>query len=261
MRVLAFDFDGVIADTACETFVIAARTYLDLRPRSSLAPELSAAAAARACGALGANRVFAAFVRLMPLGNRAEDFAVALGIVEEGAEVRTQEAYDAAYAATAPAWRAAFHERFYEVRAALIREDEAAWRALQRPFGEVVGMIRRRSGDAAMALVTARDRTSVRLLLEEYGIAEVFPDSRLLDKDTGVEKTAHLRVLRSRVRCAYAGITFVDDKVNHLERVAPLGVRCALAGWGFNGEAERRTARERGFAVLELATVDEQLFG
>ena len=112
-----------------------------------------------------------------------------------------------------------------------------------------------------MALVTARDGLSVRLLLEDYGISELFPDARVLDKDAGVEKTAHLRLLRSRLRCAFADITFIDDKVNHLEKVAPLGVRCALAGWGFNGEAERRAARERGFAVLELATVDGQLFG
>ena len=99
------------------------------------------------------------------------------------------------------------------------------------------------------------------LLLADYGISGVFADSMVLDKETGVAKTAHLERLRSTLRCAFGDITFVDDKVNHLQRVAPLGVRCALAGWGFNGEAERRIAREQGFELLELATVDEQLFG
>ena len=40
----------------------------------------------------------------------------------------------------------------------------------------------------------------------------------------------------------YAELTFVDDKLNHLETVAPLGVRCVLAAWGYNGERERRAA-------------------
>ena len=38
----------------------------------------------------------------------------------------------------------------------------------------------------------------------------------------------------------------MDDKVNHLEAVAPLGVRCALAAWGYNGAREQDRAREAG---------------
>ncbi|NIU75284.1 MAG: hypothetical protein GWN71_17390, partial [Gammaproteobacteria bacterium] len=42
--------------------------------------------------------------------------------------------------------------------------------------------------------------------------------------------------------------------------VAKLGVRCALAAWGYNGEREQRRARERGLLVCTLADVEEQLF-
>jgi hypothetical protein len=43
--------------------------------------------------------------------------------------------------------------------------------------------------------------------------------------------------------------------------VAPLGVRCALAAWGYNGERELRHARARGYLVCTLDDVDRQLFG
>jgi hypothetical protein len=56
-------------------------------------------------------------------------------------------------------------------------------------------------------------------------------------------------------------MTFVDDKVNHLDAVAPLGVRCALASWGFNGPREHELARKRGYAVLSLEGLDGTLFG
>jgi hypothetical protein len=52
----------------------------------------------------------------------------------------------------------------------------------------------------------------------------------------------------------------VDDKLNHLEAVAPLGVRCALAAWGYNGPREHAAAAERGFLVCTLEDVEGKLF-
>ena len=49
--------------------------------------------------------------------------------------------------------------------------------------------------------------------------------------------------------------------MNHLEDVAPLGVRCALAAWGYNSERERARARALGFAVCDLAGAEAALFG
>jgi hypothetical protein len=68
------------------------------------------------------------------------------------------------------------------------------------------------------------------------------------------------RLLRRLGRTA-AELTFVDDKVNHLDTVAPLGVRCALAAWGHNGPREHSLARNRGYLVCTLADVEAQLFG
>ena len=55
-------------------------------------------------------------------------------------------------------------------------------------------------------------------------------------------------------------IVFVDDKVNHLEDVASLGVRCTLAAWGYNGPREHELARHRGFDVCSLAEAERVLF-
>jgi hypothetical protein len=61
---------------------------------------------------------------------------------------------------------------------------------------------------------------------------------RVLDKETGVHKDAHLQQLHETVGVAFDEMVFVDDGVNHLDRVAGLGVRCALAAWGYNGGRE-----------------------
>jgi phosphoglycolate phosphatase-like HAD superfamily hydrolase len=122
-------------------------------------------------------------------------------------------------------------------------------------------MLRRRARDVVLAIATAKDRASVRLLLDEHGLSDLFPDERLMDKETGRSKTAHLQRLQSELGVPFPEMTFVEDKVNHLDAVAPLGVRCALATWGYNGPRERALAEERGYLVCTLADAEGQLFG
>lgn len=71
----------------------------------------------------------------------------------------------------------------------------------------------------------------------------------VLDKETGVSKPAHLKHVREFLEIDYPEIMFIDDKVNYLDSVASLGVRCALATWGYNGPREHRLAKERGYRV------------
>ena len=121
-------------------------------------------------------------------------------------------------------------------------------------------MLRRRAADRVLALATAKDEPSVDILLDLYGIGDLFPGERVVDKAAGRSKRTHLTILAERLGVGFEAMTFVDDKLNHLEDVADLGVRCVLAGWGYNGERERRLATERGFVVCDLGTAEELLF-
>jgi len=248
MKLLVLDFDGVISDSGREAFAVARRTYLEMRPDSSLRDRDDDA-------------LYAEFVAIMPLGNRAEDFAVALAAIEAGALLPDQAAYDAFYAAQDPRWLRAFHERFYQVRTAFSRADPAGWLALLRPYPHFLEMLRRRAGACRYAIATAKDRRSVRVLLREYGVADLFSEDLVLDKEAGVTKVAHHEHLASHCGVAYADMTFVDDKVNHLDAVAALGVRCALSAWGYNGPREHQLARARGHRICSLDDVEAQLFG
>ena len=262
-RLLALDFDGVIADSAPEAFAVAARTFAQLRPASELAaafaPLLGAAAPSRA--AIAVHPLFAAFLELMPLGNRAEDYGVALDVLAAGGRVADQAAYDAWRDRVDREWLRGFHRAFYRVRTALADADPAGWNALIGPYPVLPEVLRRRAGEVVLAIATAKDRLSVGRLLRTWGLDDLFSADRVLDKETGVSKAAHLEALRRRFAVPFPEITFVDDKVNHLDAAAALGVRCALAAWGYNGERELRIARERGYLVCHLGDVERQIFG
>ena len=248
MKLLALDFDGVISDSAPECFSVACATWRTLEPDS---PLLS--------GDEGALR--AGFLTLMALGNRAEDFGIALRILERGARIESQQAYDAFRAGLASGWLRGFHRQFYRERAALAAADRGAWLRQMSPYPAFVDLLRRIAGRVELAIATAKDRGTVRVLLGEYGLAGLFPEGRVLDKETGVSKAAHMEALARELGVELGAITFVDDKLNHLDAVAPLGVRCVLAAWGYNGAREHRLARERGYAVCEIAELEARILG
>jgi len=243
MKLLALDFDGVISDSAPESFQVALRTWRLLHPETRLGDE-----------------AYGAFLEMMPLGNRAEDYAVVLAALEAGRVLGDQPEYDAFKAALDPAGLRRFHRRFYKERSSLFEADPAAWHALIGPYAEFLSLLRRRGPEVELAIATAKDRRSVGRLLAVYDVDDLFGEGRILDKETGVSKAAHLEHLHRSAGVAYPDMTFIDDKLNHLEAVAPLGVRCVLAAWGYNGPREHAAARERGFLVCTLEDVEGTLF-
>ncbi len=259
MRGLVLDFDGVLFDSAPEAFLVARRTYAELGPALPTEARLPAPAdlAAPSRNDVLADPLYRGFVRLMPLGNRAEDYAVMLSVLERGVTVEDQARYDRERAKVSADFQDAFHARFYEVRTRFQQDAPERWRALQGPYPELLALLRRRRSSVALAIATAKDRASVRLLLEDHDLAGLFPDERLMDKETGRSKAAHLRHLQAALGMPFSEITFVDDKVNHLDAVATLGVRCVLAAWGYNGSREHELARRRGYVVCSLGSAAE----
>jgi len=248
MRALALDFDGVIADSVDEVFAVSIGAYLELRPSSPLREwdpvELKAA-----------------FRELMPLGNRAEDYCVTLAALEANLPLGDQAAYDAWYGHQDGRWLDRYHRRFYEVRLRLSRDDPQRWLRSMRPYPGLPALLRQRAGTVRYAIATAKDRRSVEAVLRHHALDDLFPADLLFDKETGKSKDAHLREIRNRLDLPFSELTFIDDKVNHLDAVAPLGVRCALAGWGYNGPREASLARSRGYVVCTLGDVERTLFG
>jgi phosphoglycolate phosphatase-like HAD superfamily hydrolase len=259
---VALDFDGVISDSAPESFVVALRRYGEMRPETALSREVAAVLGRSAPSReqVLSHPLYPAFLDLMPLGNRAEDYGVILAAIDAGASLPDQPAYDAWRDRQDPGWLRSFHKGFYRVRTALSESDPPGWGALMGPYPPLPAALRRHSGKVVLAIATAKDRRSVAKLLQMYGIADLFPEGRVLDKETGVSKADHLAHLHDALGIPYAEMTFLEDKVNHLDAAARLGVRCALAAWGYNGEREIRHAYARGYLVCTLDDFERRLF-
>jgi phosphoglycolate phosphatase-like HAD superfamily hydrolase len=248
MKALILDFDGVIADSARESYLVALQAYLRERPTSTLVHRKG-------------RDLYEPFLALMPLQNRAEDYGVAMAALEAGLSFEDQEAYDEFRNAQDADWLQQYHSQFYRVRAAMATRDPVAWRGMMPPYRPLLEVLRRQAGKAAYAVATSKDRESVDALLSDYGVADLFPGHLILDKEAGVSKAAHVQRLQELLEVDASATTFVDDKLNHLDSVAPLGVRCGLATWGYNGVREQELAIRRRYLMLTLEDVESKLFG
>jgi phosphoglycolate phosphatase-like HAD superfamily hydrolase len=262
MHVLALDFDGVLCDSSREVFVVAVDAFAAHVPGSSLLPPLQVLRNRALAGDEGfrGDPLYRRFADLLPLGNRAEDFGVALTALEQDLSIGEQSEYDALHEGLGAQWRDTFHRRFYEARDALRAADPEAWLGLHLPYPGLAEVLWRHRDQTRLAVATAKDGRSVRLLLETLGLDGVFEPELVLDKETGADKTLHLQVLAERTAVHFTAMTFVDDKVNHLQKTAVLGVRPVLAGWGFNTPREHRLARSLGYEIASLADAEHILF-
>jgi len=249
---LVLDFDGVLVDSLPEVFAVALAAFTDLYPGCRLAG-LAPAADPR-------EPAYRRFCDLVPLGNGAADFGVSLLAVEQDRTITDQTGYDTFFESQPPDWRQTFHRTFYEKREALRRRDVKAWLRLHTPYEPFLALLRQRAVRGRTAIATAKDGTSVAALLDHFGAADLFDPDLIMDNRAGPDKTAHLKRILARLGTAPNRLVFVDDKVNHLLRVAPLGVTPVLAAWGYNTRREHRAARAAGFAVATQATAADVIF-
>lgn len=253
--VIAFDFDGVISDSVHDSFVTALNAYLAFVPGN----RLPLASPIEPAGRIFQYEqeepgLFAQFLSLLPMGNRAEDYYVILRAVEQACvdKISSQDDFESFRNAIDSGTREAFHTFFYRHRIERQDADPEAWARLLPAFPGIPETIRELSRRFILAIATAKDRRSVELQLKHYGLTDCFAPENILDKDVSASKRGHLVRLHERLGTPYPDIHFIDDKVLHLLDVSGLGVTCYLSMWGYNSAREHDIAREKGFTLLDL---------
>ena len=251
-HVLAFDFDGVLSDSLLEAYLItwriSGRFDPALTPPAATLPSLAAIHAFREQH----QEHWRAFNKLVPLGNRAEDYLVIHSAVARSLRLKTQSEFNEFKAGMERSRLEEFHEEFYRERYSLAGQDHERWLALNEPYPGAREAVRALAARFKLAVATSKDARTVRELLDNWGLSGLFLPEAVLDKTAGESKRAHLSALKKIFACDFSRITFIDDKVSHLLDCLDLGVRLYLAGWGYNGETEWELARRHAIPVLTL---------
>ncbi|MBN2415640.1 HAD family hydrolase [bacterium] len=253
-KLIVFDFDGVICNSFYDSLYTAIHAYFAVHPKNRLPLDRP----------LPPDAVFKferehldfcrMFFELMPLGNFAMDYYVALDIIttQRFSEITTQDDFITHKETIARGILDRYSDEFYTFRRRMQESRPEEWASLLPPFEIIPETIRSLASKHPLAIATSKDIRSVDILLRHYALAGCFPAGTILDKDYAESKRAHLVRFHERHGIPFERMYFIDDKVLHLVSVADLGVVCHLAAWGFNTPREHAVARDCGCRVLEL---------
>jgi phosphoglycolate phosphatase-like HAD superfamily hydrolase len=253
-RLLVFDFDGVICNSIHDSMMTGLNTYIKLVPNHNL-PVKGPLKPEDVAGFEESNPgFFQIFSEFMPLGRRAEDYFIIIGIIDRGetGSIKGQSDFDGFKANIPVRQLDRFHKAFYRTRAELRESDPSAWSALFPPFEGVEEALETLLDRFRFAIATAKDRMSVHFQLKAFNLQRFFTDDMIFDKDYATQKADALRAIAGKTGTGFNDIHFIDDKLNHLTGCLDLGVHCYLATWGFNSEREHRAALSAGIALLTL---------
>lgn len=236
---LALDFDGVIWDSVGECYHTALRTWRRLGHPEIEAPE-------------------ATFRSGRWLVRTGGDFGLILEIASEDPDRDLtgfpKEEFARRAAAEAEVLEA-FDRAFYEERDRARSENLDEWLHQQAPYPGFVAEIPALQEEfREIVLCSTKDEASIRELLSTVDL-----DFPVLGKGFGTDKRDQVRHLMASRDLPADRILFVDDLLPNLDPVSEVGVRIALAGWGYNTPAVREEARQRGIPVIRLGHVLEDL--
>ncbi len=253
-RILVFDFDGVICNSIHDSFATALNTYIHLINDHTLPISTPLVSDKVIEFEKTFPKIFKSFSDLMPLANCAEDYFVLLSLIDHNQtnQIHDQNDFNDFKKNFSPDRLNEYHKAFYQIRTQMREADLEKWLDLLQPFPGIPDTVRSLSNEFTLAISTSKDRPSVIILLDRYGLSECFQSENIFDKDRSRSKRDHMIRLREKQQVGFSRIHFIDDKVSHLLAVRDLGVHNYLACWGFNSEREVRIALKEGFTPIQL---------
>jgi len=230
-KLLAFDFDGTLCDTAREAFRSAWAVCRDFKLVDGAPPPA----------------LVEAFLRMRPVAEFGYEFPVLALALKDGApEPELEQDFQ-------KVWGPRIMERYRLTRAQLtagldeardraIREDLSGWLSEQALYPGVAERLRAILAEGPLAyVVTTKGARFAHKLLEIHGVS--FPTDRIWGKEEGRPKPASLRALIQAYHLPPGEVWFVEDRLQALqavEREPDLdGVRLVFATWGYTLPAER----------------------
>lgn len=235
--VLAIDFDGVVADALQECALV---TWIGGR---GPVPGLS--------GAEQLERVPDAFVeRFRRIRNHARSLDHFVVAHEPAADtVDSQAAFDALFSGLEPEYVRTFTSAATAARERLRTGEPDFWLGLHTLYPGMAGLLRRHNG--RVVVVTAKDEASVRAILARHGLEHTV---REVLGECG-DKAAAILGVSARWGVPAGDITFLDDNLTHVRRVAATGARARWALWGYATPEHRAEAERYAVPALHLSEV------
>lgn len=245
MKVLALDFDGVIANSQLECLFVGFNAYLKLHKNTALFDGKKLTFDNFNGLMRKHNETAAKFKKLRPYVVDAFCYYVSVYIIEKNIKIRNQNQYGSARKKLMGKY-GKYIKYFYNERDDLQGKNYEKWLELEVPFKKVISGIKNLEKQCKVTIATNNRRKSISGPLKKYGIKpKVIADSNI-----STDKKEQLVYIRNKLGIKFNDMHFVDDQVRHFPDLLKLGVHCYLATWGYNTKKQHEEAKRLGAILL-----------
>jgi phosphoglycolate phosphatase-like HAD superfamily hydrolase len=259
LKLLAFDFDGVICDGLKEICLTAYNTYLRFHPDTNLLDGRFLTTDAFDEFDDDKRMVFDQFARLFAFGNKAESQYVIFRIMEEKRDVETEAGFNRFKSQLDSERLGAYYDRFYDERSRFKAANYDGWLGLNRIYPGMKESLNTLCNHFYPVIATSKDKTSVLDILKAHGLDRLFQEENVLDRECGLTKDIQINMFKEKFNIKEKDIFFIDDRLQVIVPVKNLGVNCYLATWGSNSPEQQKAAEKQGIDLLTLENLTRKL--
>lgn len=231
MKIVVFDFDGVIADSKDEVAVISSKAYEKMTGKAP--PKMND--------------------EHRGLMKTAEDIYAVFRLLSEGRELDFESVKEARK--NWPDECRKFMEEFYAYRYFLMENEPESWLGRVKIYKGMDAIIHNVGKKYEIFISTGRDARSVKFVLSRNGIK--MKEGNVIDRNFSTDKKDHMRYIAQKSGACMEEIVFIDDILEQVSRVGELGCKVILSSWGFSSKAQLREAEQNGITIAEISSLEE----
>ncbi len=246
MKVLALDFDGVIADSQMECLFVGFNTYLDFNRNTRLFDGRKFTFDNFDFLIQKHREAVEQYKMLRPYVIDAFCYYVISYIIENNIIIKSQDDYNELREKLAKNIYERFIRAFYGERRKLIENNLNDWLSLVKPYQKVIPDVIRLSNKFNLAISTNNRKFTIDAFSRKHDINPKI----VIDSSFGSDKKLHIENIKNSLGADFNDIYFVDDQIRNLINLLPLGVHCYLATWGYNTKEQHEEAKKMGASLL-----------
>jgi phosphoglycolate phosphatase-like HAD superfamily hydrolase len=239
---VVFDFDGVIWDTVDECFHVGYRTFGKIKKKIPGNPE----------------QIKRAFRSGRFLARTGDDFFIILHLINENPEIDFENLPFEEFIAHRKKLKdeiSLFSREFYTERSRLQKENSDVWLQMQGPFPGVLEQLPDiKENFQNLVICSAKDRASIDILLKLHD-----QKHEVYGREISTHKPDQIINLSRKENIPTERMIFLDDLLENLQHVQVLGVKTAMADWGYSNERQRQAALNAGIPIISRHNLKDAL--
>lgn len=254
MKVLALDFDGVIADSQYECLFVGFNAYLRLNKNTKLFGGKKFTFNNFNNIKKKYKNTIKKYENLRPYVIGAFSWYVILYIMDFSIRIKHQYQFNNVREKLIKNFDE-YVNYFYNERSKLQEKNYKKWLKLEAPFKKIIEGIKKLEKGYIITIATNNNRKSIYGLFKKYKIKPKI----IADSNISLNKKKQLECIKNKLKVNFNEIHFVDDQVKHFPRLLKLGVNCYLATWGYNNKRQRQEAKKLWVVMLREDNFYEKL--